>query len=216
MRTGPLLHRDDLAGTALALRVDSLLVRQDGRWVALLPLTGVEDPAALWSLLSSAAIPGVALLDLKSEADALVAGYRAQSIRSTLLGLACIVAVVWLGMRSLPATLRLLAPVLAAVLLTAAALVATGQRLTVFHLVALLLVVGVGLNYALFFGRQHASTQERDLTLLSVMVAGLATLCAALTLSFTGTPVLRAIGITAALGSVFAFVVSAMLSREAR
>ena len=68
---------------------------------------------------------------------------------------------------------------LGAVLLTAAALVAVGEKLTIFHLVSLLLVVGVGLNYALFFGRRHASAAERDLTLLSVTVAGLATLCAA-------------------------------------
>ena len=55
---------------------------------------------------------------------------------------------------------------------------------------------------------------ERDLTLLSVFVAGLATLCAASSLALTGTPVLRAIGLTTGLGAVFAFGVSAALSKE--
>ncbi len=120
----------------------------------------------------------------------------------------------YVGVRSIPATLRLLLPVLGAVLLTAATLVAVGEKLTVFHLVSLLLVVGVGLNYALFFGRSHASAAERDLTLLSVSVAGLATLCAACALALTGTPVLRAIGVTTGLGAVFAFAVSAALSKD--
>jgi predicted exporter len=208
-RSGKLLSREDLGDTALALRVDSLLVRDDGRWVALLPLIGVADPAAV-----RAALGDTMLLDLKGQADELVAGYRARSLRSTLIGLACIVVVVYVGVRSIPATLRLLAPVLGAVLLTAAALLAFGEKLTVFHLVSLLLVVGVGLNYALFFGRRHASLAERDLTLLSVSVAGLATLCAASALALTGTPVLRAIGLTTGLGAVFAFGVSAAFSKE--
>src|SRR5258707_3160485 len=39
--------------------------------------------------------------------------------------------------------------------LTTGALLALGNRLTIFHLVAMLLVVGVGLNYALFFNRDR-------------------------------------------------------------
>lgn len=208
-RSGALLARADLEGTALALKVDSLLLQHEGRWIALLPLIGVTDPAAVRQALGE-----TMLLDLKVQADELVAGYRAQSLRSTLIGLASVVVVLYLGVRSVPATLRLLAPVLAAVLLTAAALVAVGEKLTIFHLVSLLLVVGVGLNYALFFGRSHASAAERDLTLLSVSVAGLATLFAASALALTGTPVLRAIGVTTGLGALFAFVVSAALSKE--
>ena len=142
-----------------------------------------------------------------------MAGYRDQSLRSTLLGLGCLVAILYLGVRSIPATLRLLAPVLGAVLMTVAALVAFGAKLTIFHLVSLLLVVGVGLNYALFFGRPQASAEERELTLLSVTVAGLATLIASVSLGLSSTPVLQAIGTTTGLGAVFAFIASAALSR---
>ncbi len=203
-RAGDLLAYEDLAGTALGLKVDSLLLREDGRWVAVLPLIGVTDAAVVREVLGD-----TVLLDLKAQANDLVAGYRAQSLRSTLIGLACMLVVVYAGVRSIRKTLRLLAPVTGAVLLTAAALVGGGVKLTVFHLVSLLLVVGVGLNYALFFGRSHGSPAERDLTLLSVSVAGLATLCAASALALTGTPVLRAIGLTTALGAVFAFVAAA-------
>ena len=213
-RTGPLLQRADLEGSAFALKADALLVENAGRWSALLPLTGVDDPAAVAGLLAASKLPDVSWLDLKGEADALVAGYRAQSLRSTLLGLAAIAVVVFAGVRSIAMTLRLLAPVLGAVLLTAAILVAAGERLTVFHLVAMLLVVGVGLNYALFFGRAQASREERDLTFLSVIVASAATLIASISLAATGTPVLRAIGLTTGIGTLCAFAVSAMLSRD--
>jgi predicted exporter len=110
-------------------------------------------------------------------------------------------------------TARVLVPVLAAAVLDVATLVLLGQRLTVFHLVSLLLVIGVGINYALFFNRHQWDAGERALTLLSLCVAALATLWASGILATSGTPVLRAIGITIGVGTVYAFVLSALLAR---
>ena len=98
--------------------------------------------------------------------------------------------------------------------MTTETLLAVGVRLSIFHLVAMLLVVGVSLNYALFFNRERRDEAERDLTLLAVFLAYATTLLAALALAFSVTPVLRAIGITTALGATFAFVASAALSRS--
>jgi len=111
-----------------------------------------------------------------------------------------------------------LAPVLVATLLTVAALSLAGVQLTLFHLVALLLVVGVGTNYALFFnqpqerGGSGNNPDARALMLLSLAVASLATLISASALATSGTPVLRAIGLTAAIGTVFALGLSALLA----
>ncbi|HEX9184174.1 MAG TPA: hypothetical protein VF876_13035, partial [Burkholderiales bacterium] len=153
-------------------------------------------------------------IDLKREADALVAGYRLESLRLFALGLACIALVVFAGLREIGTTLRVLAPALAAALLTIATLLAAGSRLTVVHLVALLLVIGVGLNYALFFNRRAASEAERALTRLTVLAASLTTLCAALALATCATPVLRAIGVTVVAGTLSAFLLAALLARK--
>ena len=74
--------------------------------------------------------------------------------------------------------------------------------------------VGVGLNYALFFNRERRDEKERELTLLAVFLAFVATLVAAGALAWSVTPVLRAIGGTMAIGATFAFVASAALSRS--
>jgi predicted exporter len=107
-----------------------------------------------------------------------------------------------------------LAPALAAALLTVATLLAFGSRLTIVHLVALLLVIGIGLNYALFFNRRAADGAERALTRLSLVAASLTTLCAALALTACSTPVLRAIGVTILAGTLYAFLTSALLARK--
>ena len=213
-RAGPLLDRAQLGDTALGARVDALLYRFEAEWIALVPLSGVSDPVALRSLLVPLGASGVSLVDLKAEADTLVAGYRAQSLRLIAIGLFCVAALVYAGTRSLSATLRTLLPVVAAVAVTMAALLAAGQRLTIFHLAALLLVVGVGLNYALFFNRRATIAGDDERTLLALLVAAAATLLAALALAASRTPLLGAIGTTAALGTAVAFATSAMLSRK--
>jgi predicted exporter len=215
-RAQPFLEAEALRGTALGAKVGSLLVPTAQGWAALVPVAGVRDAAALGAALRNSGERDLVLLDLKREADALVAGYRAEALRLLGIGLAAIALLVYAGLRSLAATARILAPVLAASLLVVATLAAAGVQLTLFHLVALLLVVGVGTNYALFFNRPQDGADDRALMLLSLAVASVATLISASALATSGTPVLRAIGLTAAVGTVYALLISALLAPRAQ
>jgi predicted exporter len=93
-------------------------------------------------------------------------------------------------------------------------LLSIGERLSLFHLVSLLLVIGIGLNYALFFNRPFTDDADRRRTLLSLTVCIIATLSAFGALAFSRTPVLHAIGLTVSLGAFFSLVVSALLAQE--
>lgn len=214
-RNQPPLTLASFAGTALETRIGSLLFPGAGGWVALAPIAGVRDAAALASALRSSGDASVQLLDLKQEADALVAGYRAEALRLLAIGFVAIALLVYAGSRRLSTTVRVLAPVLTAALLDVATLSVFGVQLTLFHLVALLLVVGVGTNYALFFNQPQGGREERSLMLLSLAVASIATLLSALALAGSGTPVLRAIGVTVAVGTVYALALSALLAPPA-
>lgn len=213
-RHAPWIDAQTWRGTAIAPRLQALLSEGPSGWVALVPLAGVREAEALGAAIGAHGEVGILRIDLKREADALVAGYRQESLRLFALGLACIAALVFAGLRDGAATLRVLAPALAAALLTLATLLASGSRLTIVHLVALLLVIGIGLNYALFFNRRAADGAERALTRLSLVAASLTTLCAALALAACSTPVLRAIGVTILAGTLYAFLASALLARK--
>jgi predicted exporter len=208
-RSGPLLRIEDLTGSAFALKVKALLVPADEGWAALAPLRRVSRPD---ELAAAARAAGHELLDLKSESNNLVASYRNESLRWIGLGLLCIAALLAWGLRSPVAAARVLVPVFAAVVLDVALLILTGHKLSLFNLVALLLVVGIGLNYALFFNRPAPDPEERSRTLLSLAVCGATTLSAFGCLAFSQTPVLRAIGITVTLGTILSFAISAALS----
>jgi predicted exporter len=214
-RNQPSMTPESLEGTSFGTRIGSLLFPGAGGWVALAPISGVRDPVALAAALRASDEAGVQLLDLKGEADALVAGYRAEALRLLSIGLVCIALLVFAGSKSLAATARILAPMLAAALLDVATLSCAGVQLTLFHLVALLLVVGVGTNYSLFFNQPQTGRRERALMLLSLAVASFATLISAMALASSGTPVLRAIGMTVAIGTVYALLLSALLAPPA-
>ncbi len=208
---------DDLRGSALGLKVRSLLVHSGGEWIALLPLRGIAEPETLSGVFASPAssptLPQVFLLDLKEESNRLVNGYRNESLRLIGFGLLAILAVLAIGLRDVMAVARVLLPALIAVAVTVACLLLLGRRLNLFHLVSLLLVIGVGLNYALFFDRHEPDPEKRRLTLLALLVCSLTTLSAFGALAFSGTPVLHAIGMTVALGTVLSLLVAAMLAR---
>jgi predicted exporter len=208
-RAAPVGPRD-LDGTAWGAAVRALLVELDGRWVGLAPLAGVSDAGALATLGAN-----VAALDLKRESDAMVSAYRAQSLALAALGVLLIAAILAVALRSARAVVAVMLPVIAAIALTAAALVAAGTRLSLLHLVALLLVLGVGTNYSLFFGRL-APEAERLAAAYAVVVATATTLIAFGTLAASGTAILRAIGVTVALGAALSFVCAAAWSQPRR
>jgi predicted exporter len=205
-RAPPVVARD-LEGTVWGLAARALLVEIDGRWAGLAPLSGVSDARALAGLA-----PAATLLDLKAESDAMVSTYRDQSLALAGLGVLVIAAVLALGLRSARAVSNVMLPVLAAIAVTAATLATTGTRLSLLHLVALLLVLGIGTNYSLFFSR-FAPDDERLRNAYSVLVAAATTLIAFGALATSGTGVLQAIGTTVALGAALSLAFAAAWSQ---
>ncbi len=212
-RAAPPLERARLAGTAFGLKTDALLVRRDGRWHALLPVRGVADPAALAARIAADGPPGAALLDIRAESTALLASYRERALVLWGVGLAIIVALLAIHLRSALRVAQVLAPIAGAVTAAAAILLAAGTKLTLFHLVALLLVAGVGSNYALFFEREPPDEGERRRTVFSVAFCAATTALAFGLLAWSQVPVLKMIGATAAIGAVASLAAATLIAR---
>jgi predicted exporter len=136
-------------------------------------------------------------------------------MRLSLAGLAAIVALLWFALRSLKRASLVLAPLLLAVLTVAAVLALCGVELTILHLVGMLLIVAVGSNYALFFDRPEGGDTARSLTVASLLIANLCTVIGFGLLSFSGVPVLEALGTTVAPGAFLALLYAALLTRRA-
>jgi predicted exporter len=211
------LQSRDLQGTSFAAAVASLTLQRGGRWYALLPLHAPAggdrgiDAAAVRAALQAGGAGAAVVLDLKQEADALYADYLREAVRWSSLGFAGLVLLLAVALRSAARVVRVLLPLLLAVLAVGAALSAAGQPLTILHLVGMLLIVAVGSNYALFFDRRAAGGADAAV-FASLALANACTVIAFGLLSFSGVPVLEALGTTVAPGALLALVFCALLS----
>jgi predicted exporter len=203
--------------------VQSLLATRDGEWHAIIPLRGVRDPARLRTLAGR--LPAEArasFLDLKAESDRLIGGYRAQALALAGLGALAIALLLCFGLRGVRKALRVMLPVYAAIAMTVACLGLLGIGLSLFHLVSLLLVLGIGLNYSLFFSQAEPGTDSEQGTSLALSVCFLTTFAAFGCLASSRIPILSAIGLTVTLGCALSLLNSMMLvgtvvrEREAR
>ncbi len=210
-RTAAPLTPRDLAGTPLATRIGGLLLDNSDHTTALVSMTGLTDPAAVARALTA---PGVELLDLKTASESLVEAYRERVLLALAIAALLLAATVWLALRSPHRALRVLLPMALTTLIVLALLRAFGVELTLFHLVALILAAGLGLDYALFFEHAGDDYEDQLRTLHALIVCSLMTLLVFFLLALSSIPVLRAIGVTVTLGVIGNFVLALLIARH--
>ncbi|KVO06616.1 hypothetical protein WJ70_26135 [Burkholderia ubonensis] len=222
-RHAPLLTRADLRGTSMALAVDALLTERAGRWSAMLPLRAPDaaraapslDAAPIRAAVARAGVPGALFVDMKAEADRLYVDYMREDLRLSLAGFAAIAVLLLIALRSPRRVVRALAPLVAAVLVVAAGFAAAGVPLTILHLIGMLLIVAVGSNYALFFCKRGDTQPVTPHTLVSLLVANLATVAGFGLLALSHVPLLETFGLTVGPGAMLALAFAAILAPPA-
>ena len=217
-RSAPALTLQAMAGNALGFRVESLLRHGgnaegtvDDGWYAVIPLRGVVDPSAIAHGAAAMGNAQVRWIDLRAESSQMMTAFRHRAMLYAGLGALLIFGVLTHGLRSTKQALRLMAPVVLAIALTAGALVAVGVPLTVLHLVALLLVLGVGINYALFVARAAVAREDVRRIWRTLAVVSGTTLCAFGMLAWSRIAILQVIGMTVCVGVAFSLICCALL-----
>jgi predicted exporter len=216
--------RDSLQGTSVAMALDAMLWQQGTQWQALLPLQlpraepgarpGENGLPRIRGALAEVAPGQLRVVNLRAQSDALYDGYLSAALRLSSYGLAAIVLLLALALRSAVRVARVLGPLLLAVLLVTSGFALAGVPLTILHLIGMLLIVAVGSNYALFFDRSAAdpdpSGQSRMLA--SLLVANVSTVMGFAVLAGSSVPVLSALGRTVAPGTLLALWLAALLA----
>jgi len=210
-RRAPPLTGPGLQGSPLAASVAGLLLGSPGHATALVSLNGLQDPVAVSRV---AAANGAQLLDLKQASESLVAAYRGRVLAALGIAALLLVAAVWIALRTPRRVLRVLLPMALTTLLILAVLRGSGVELNLFHLVALILAAGLGLDYALFFDHAGEDRADQLRTLHALIVCSLMTLLVFALLALSSIPVLRAIGSTVAIGVFANFVLALLISRQ--
>ncbi len=174
----------------------------DGRTATLIPVSGVHDSAAMSELAAKA--EGVGWIDRKTEFSQLFSQYRV--MLSLLLTLAVtLIAGVYLWRFRLPHGLVCLVPTLLSLGMGIAALAFSGHSLNLFSLLALILVLGIGINYTLFFTNPRGTPTT---SMLAIFMAVVTTQLTFGMLVFSSTQAISSFGIVLSAGIFTAFLLS--------
>ena len=105
---------------------------------------------------------------------------------------------------------RVVAPPILATVLTLAILLQFEPGINLFHLLALILVLGIGLDMGIFL----AETDEASHTWLAVSLSAVTSLLAFGLLALSDTPVLHHFGITVAIGLSLVWLMAPLMRRH--
>ena len=123
-------------------------------------------------------------------------------------GCFAVFALLWLRYRRLRLSFAAFLPSLLVALLLAALAAALEVQANLLHLVGLVLVMGMGVDYGIFVVDSRDRPAELGYTLLSLLLCCLTTIFIFGVLAFSEHPVLRALGTTTAIGVTLAFLLA--------
>ncbi len=205
------LNSADEAKRNLWLSCDS------GQCRSIVSLTGISDLPALSALQT---LPGVSWVDQVEDLSSLFARYRVRA--SKLLAAAYVVVFLGLGFKfGWRNAVKITAIPVVSALVSLAMMGWFSQLFSVFNLFALLLVLGIGVDDAIFFHMAShekstsalagSVTNRRTTTSLAVTLSALTTLLAFGLLAVSSTEIVHAFGFTVATGILTALLCSPLV-----
>jgi predicted exporter len=171
-------------------------------------LDAVRDAERLRSAVAGA--EGVVLVDRVADVSALLRDHRV----TASLGIVAVYVLIYLALAlryGARDALVILLPPAGAALLTLGLLGWIGSPLNLFNLLALLLVLGMGVDYAIFL-REGRRTQPT--VLLAIGLSAFTTWISFGLLSLSATPFVRSMGLTLAAGIALVFVLAVWLGPQ--
>ncbi|MDF2458540.1 MAG: conserved rane protein of unknown function [Nitrospira sp.] len=185
-------------GTALGMKMASLLFEQQGQWIGVVPLRAVEDRQRLKQIVTGWNVPQVDYVDLKEESNRLMTDYRDRTFSVVLWGGLAIAVILAIALKSFKLVGPVFLPILSALIV----------------MVALVNASGLGLDYALFFNRSEGTAEERARTLYGLFVCATTTILVFGVLATSTIPVLHAIGLTASVGSFGCLLFTGLMAKD--
>lgn len=182
--------------------VDALTLSGPGPGAQLVLLSGVTDVPGLRRAIAD--VPNVRLVSLAEDWSSLFGLYRRQAVG--LLAFSAVLMLPALLWRYRWGALRVMAPSVVAVLLTPSLAALLGVAFTFFNAMALVLVLSIGVDYAVFC--RETSGVRRPVTMLAVLLAALSTLLSFGLLAASRVFAVHAFGVTMLIGITIAFLLA--------
>lgn len=175
----------------------------DGSHASIVALRGLGSAAVPQVLLAADGLEGVQWVDKVAEISSVLGRYRVY-MGWVVLGAYAVVFALLLP-RYRGRTWRVLAPTALASIATLALLGFASQNLQLFHVLALMLLLGVGVDYGIFM-QEHPDRRDHT-PWLAVGMSAANTILSFGLLGLSSTPALQAFGLTMLLGTALVWLI---------
>ncbi|QLE87291.1 MMPL family transporter [Shewanella sp. Scap07] len=176
---------------------------------AIMLLGGITDLNAVSD--SVAQIDRAIVVDKVADISSVMGHYRQLTLNLLAIALA-VAAIIFCWRFGLRKGLLVVAVPLLAIVICLSILALAGIALSLFHALALILVFGIGVDYALFF----AESKHQNSVMMAVAMSACSTMLAFGLLAFSQTPAIHAFGLTLLLGIALTFMLSPLPHTFAR
>ncbi|HVJ90103.1 MAG TPA: MMPL family transporter [Labilithrix sp.] len=185
----------DLRASPFGAMLEPLAPRLPEGQAFVLPLRGVRDRQALADRL-----PDAVLIDEPAMLEGAYREVRKATVSMLALGLVLVFGTLLLRYRSMRVALAAFVPAVLGAAGAVSVIGALGMPLNMFHVVALLLVLSMGVDYGIFVVEGRGHPEARASSLVSIVTATSTTLLSFGLLGTSPHPALRALGVTITLG----------------
>jgi predicted exporter len=179
------------------------LGQMDDSYASIVALRGLSKAGMPLLQQGTGGLDGVQWVDKVDEISSVLGRYRKYMSWVVLLSYFAVYGLLYPRYRS--ATWRVLAPTTLASVATLALFGVAGQNLQLFHVLALMLLLGVGVDYGIFL-QEHPHRRD-PIAWLAVGLSALSTLLSFGLLSLSKTPALQAFGLTMLIGTITVWLI---------
>lgn len=187
---------------------NSLDSERNVQYSSIVGLKGIRDESLLREI--AADLDGVHYVNQTADLSSLFGLIRMDASRLVVISYSVIFLLLILRY-GLTGSIQLMAPPILAATVAMSFIGYVGEVFNLFNVLALVLVLGIGIDYTLFF---KEGAGHRDTTMLAVFLSALTTLLAFGLLGLSNTQAIHGFGLTLAVGIIVVFFLAPIFTHE--
>jgi len=169
-------------------------------------LRGLRDEAAVRAAIDG--LDGVFFVDQRTFVNEVYGQFRRTTLEQMGVGALMVLALLALRYRAWRPVVAAALPAALVAMSVLALLAATGTPVNLLHVMALIMVTGMGVDYGIFLVDAARREGEAGATMLSLLMSCLTTALVFGALAFSTQPALRAIGVTTGVGVILSYLLA--------
>ncbi len=189
------------------------VVEMPDQFLGVIPLSGVASDAAIQTFVDQHADLGLLYFNQRALVAEQIRDIRSELFKILGFILALLSFIIWLKYRQFKHTWLVLSPIAVAILFTLVSFTLLDIPLSIFHLMSLMLVAAIGIDYSLLFFEGARQSEHAHEWNRSIRVAFLTTLGSFGILSISQLALLNAIGLTVLIGVLWVYSLALFTSK---